>query len=173
MNRDAHGDDQALLTRLARGDLEALGTLYDRHAAPVRHFLLARGTDRERADDLVQEVFLALLARGREAAGVRSLVPYLLTIARRKAGRPPRHPDPQPLDDLVDGADGPEHCVESLAIRAALGRLPTEQREVVVLKVWHEMTFDEIARGLGISPNTAASRYRYATEKLRALLEDT
>lgn len=58
-------------------------------------------------------------------------------------------------------------------IREALTDLPPEQREVVVLKVWQGRTFDEIGRLLGISPNTASSRYRYALEKLRAALGET
>lgn len=52
-------------------------------------------------------------------------------------------------------------------IQVALTQLPPEQREVVVLKIWAELTFDQIARSLEISPNTAASRYRYALEALR------
>ncbi len=57
----------------------------------------------------------------------------------------------------------------SRLIQAALGELPLEQREVVTLKVWGEMTFAEIADALGIPANTAASRYRYGMEALRKL----
>lgn len=53
------------------------------------------------------------------------------------------------------------------ALQEALSRLSAEQREVVVLKIWGELTFEEIARTLELSPNTAASRYRYALEALR------
>jgi RNA polymerase sigma-70 factor (ECF subfamily) len=56
-------------------------------------------------------------------------------------------------------------------LQAALARLPRAQREIVVLKACREKTFSEIARLLGISPNTAASRYRYGMEKLRKLLK--
>lgn len=55
-------------------------------------------------------------------------------------------------------------------IQSALEQLPSEQREVVVLKIWGELTFEQIARSLEISPNTAASRYRYALETLRRVL---
>ena len=55
-------------------------------------------------------------------------------------------------------------------IEHTLGQLPLEQREVIVLKVWAEQTFDAIARALDISPNTAASRYRYGLDKMRQLL---
>jgi RNA polymerase sigma-70 factor (ECF subfamily) len=52
-----------------------------------------------------------------------------------------------------------------------LARLPREQREVIVLKVWHEHTFEEIGELLDISPNTAAGRYRYGLQKLRLRLK--
>jgi RNA polymerase sigma-70 factor, ECF subfamily len=51
-------------------------------------------------------------------------------------------------------------------VRRALSKLPPTQAEVVVLKIWEEMTFAEIGEVLGQSPNTAASRYRYALQKL-------
>jgi RNA polymerase sigma-70 factor (ECF subfamily) len=56
------------------------------------------------------------------------------------------------------------------SVAASLESLPLEQKAVVVLKVWEEMTFAEIAVVLDISPNTAASRYRYALDKLRDAL---
>ena len=51
-----------------------------------------------------------------------------------------------------------------------LQKLPPDQREVIVLKIWHEHTFEEIGALLELSPNTVAGRYRYGMEKLRACL---
>ena len=53
------------------------------------------------------------------------------------------------------------------ALADAVGRLPHEQREVVVMKIWNELTFADIGTVLGISQNTAASRYRYALSALK------
>ena len=64
----------------------------------------------------------------------------------------------------LDGGD------RRTAIESALRRLPEEQREVLALKIWGGLTFDEVASQLGLSPNTAASRYRYALEALRSEL---
>ena len=55
----------------------------------------------------------------------------------------------------------------AMALQSALKSLPDEQREVVVLKIWGQLTFEEAAAVIGISPNTAASRYRYGIEKLK------
>ena len=52
-----------------------------------------------------------------------------------------------------------------------LATLPQEQREVIVLKIWHEHTFEEVGELLDISPNTAAGRYRYGLQKLRLFLK--
>jgi RNA polymerase sigma-70 factor (ECF subfamily) len=54
-----------------------------------------------------------------------------------------------------------------VAIEDALQRIPPEQREVLVLKIWGELTFEQIGTELALSPNTAASRYRYALAALR------
>ena len=58
-----------------------------------------------------------------------------------------------------------------LALQSALAELPEEQREIVILRVWGQLTFEEAAAALDISPNTAASRYRYALAKLKEQLQ--
>jgi len=58
-----------------------------------------------------------------------------------------------------------------VALAAALDRLPHDQREVVVMKIWNELTFAEIGQALGVSQNTAASRYRYALAGLKRILQ--
>lgn len=59
---------------------------------------------------------------------------------------------------------------KSTEISSALRKLPDSQREVLTLKIWSQLTFQEIGEALGISENTAASRYRYALEALRRIL---
>ncbi len=56
-------------------------------------------------------------------------------------------------------------------LAAAVDRLPHDQREVLVMKIWNELTFAEIATALEISQNTAASRYRYALAALKKTLQ--
>jgi RNA polymerase sigma-70 factor (ECF subfamily) len=57
------------------------------------------------------------------------------------------------------------------ALQVAMSKIPEKFREVITLKVWGDLTFDEIGKTLEISPNTAASRYRYGMEALRKSLE--
>jgi RNA polymerase sigma-70 factor (ECF subfamily) len=65
-----------------------------------------------------------------------------------------------------ESAESPQ---ERAAIHC-LQKLPPEQREVIVLKIWHEYTFEEIAELLQLSPNTVAGRYRYGMDKMRKCL---
>ncbi len=57
-------------------------------------------------------------------------------------------------------------------IQEALNKLPENQREVITLKIWADLTFSEIAEALGVPANTAASRYRYGLESLRQLTKE-
>jgi RNA polymerase sigma-70 factor (ECF subfamily) len=63
-----------------------------------------------------------------------------------------------------------ERFEETQRVECALGSLPLSQREVVVLRIWGELTFAEIAEALNESINTVASRYRYGLEALRKIL---
>ena len=76
------------------------------------------------------------------------------------------------LFDTAAAFDAPDTAQEQTRLlESAVRQLPPEQREVLTLKVWGELTFAEIATALAISQNTAASRYRYALATLRKLLQ--
>ena len=163
-------DDNALLRKLADGRTSALGALYDRHATALYRWLLAKGLPRSYAEDLLSECFLALVDRGEGAAQIEDVRAYLFAVARNKLSR--SAPETEALELVPEPATNPQPA-DAVAVREALANLPPEQREVVVLKVWQGHTFAEIGRLLGIPPNTASSRYRYALEKLRAILGES
>ena len=72
------------------------------------------------------------------------------------------------VSELPDGEpDDSGLTPRQQAILRAVDRLPPEQKEVLTLKIWGELTFDEIGRTLDLSLNTVASRYRYALQKLK------
>ena len=72
--------------------------------------------------------------------------------------------------DLFAAAPEPDESAFREALSGALWELPPEQRAVVHLKLWEDLTFEQIAELLGIPLNTAASRYRYGLDKLRQRL---
>jgi len=157
--------------RDASGD--RLADLYDRFAATLFRHAAMILADRAAAADVVQNVFLKLAKAG--SSGEVESVAYLRRAVRNECYsvmRTRRRDVVVAVDaallERVEGAD--DRPAERLALEQALQELPAEQREVVHLKVWEGMTFQEIADLTGESLNTAASRYRYATEKLRIIL---
>jgi RNA polymerase sigma-70 factor (ECF subfamily) len=135
--------------------------------------LFARQWTRSAADaeDIVQEAFVKfwrrhhnIANRGLLYATVRSIA---LDFIRRDSRRARR--EASALSD-ADQSVQPEFDIEDdsqRALVAALDLLPSEQREVLVMKIWNELTFAEISSALEISQNTAASRYRYALAALK------
>ena len=156
-----------------------IARLYDAHAQPLFAFLL--NFTRAEADtrDLLQEIFVKLAREPQLLAGVREERAFLIRLAhnaaidlmRRRGTREKTRENfaAEIISPFAPTSDPDEKVFrEELAI--ALGELPEEQRAVVHLKLWSELTFEEIAAELDISPNTAASRYRYGLDKLRARL---
>ncbi len=140
--------------------------------------LCARQWTRSMADaeDVVQEGFIRYWRHQRQLPGdpqallVTSIRRAALDHARREARRTAREEKADgglPDREAIFAAQPGDDAERRLEIEAALQRLPVEQREVLVLKIWHELTLEEIARILGIPANTAASRYRYALAALR------
>ena len=173
--QSSESNDHQLLRRLARGDMQALSAIYDAYSTVVYHLLLARVADRERAEELLMDVFMALVQRGRGLAQIRDLRAYLLQVARNHAAQAHRkHNHNSPDIAIATVADEPvTEALDSIVVREALAELPAEQAEAIVLKTWHELTFAEIGQTLDISPNTAASRYRYGLEKLHTILGES
>jgi len=172
LSDSAEDVDATWLRRLARGDLSALGNIYDRHGRLVYRCALAILGSQADAEDAASTVFLRLARQGQRAARIRDLRRFLVAAARNEAISMLRRRRRQ-RDALERGAflePAPDAQAERDALEGALAALPREQREVVVLKVFEGMTFAEIGRLVGVSPNTAASRYRYAIEKLRVML---
>jgi RNA polymerase sigma-70 factor (ECF subfamily) len=161
---------------------DEVGRLYDRFGAALYRYALMILGRHDAAEDAVQQVFLALV-RGRDAR-IREPEHYLRRAVRnacysrlRSAAlvAADRHPDSsRPLLELVpDQPPGQPSPEDRLALEAAIARLPPEQREVLHLHAFEGLTFREVAEATGDPPNTVASRYRYAIERLKVSLSET
>ena len=163
--------DDELLHRISRGDAEALAELYGRYSGLLYQYALALVWSRDAAEEVLQDSFLGLLKSRTRLGSVRDIRSYLLRIVRNEVSHRRRRPEADASAlELVEAREGPS-AKEVLELNEALARLPEEQLTVVVLKVWRGMTFAEVASALDIPAKTAASRYRYAMEKLRQWLK--
>ncbi len=152
-----------------------LERLYDAHASALFAFLL--NLTRAEADtrDLLQEVFIKLAREPKLLVGVREERAFLIRLAHNAAidlmrRRGTRERTKESFAEIISpfaSAIDPDEELFRNELSAALAELPAEQRAVTHLKLWSGLTFEEIANALEISPNTAASRYRYALDKLR------
>ena len=152
-----------------------LAAAYDAYASGLyRHALMILG-DRAAAEDAVQEVFAKLAANGRRILEIASRNGYLRSAVRNECYRMLRRrhswaEGPESATILEAADDRAVDREQKQAVERAIRSLPPEQREVVHMKVYEQMTFQRIADSLGLSINTVASRYRYAIDKLRRLL---
>jgi RNA polymerase sigma-70 factor, ECF subfamily len=157
--------------RLAEQGVCALGGLYDATASRLVRYASTLTRQRDDAEDAVQAALVRIALRPGLLARARYPWAYLLKITRNEALNIVRRRRPMRSLTRPDAriwSDAPPHGQEEIhqLVRLALRKLPSTQAEVVVLKIWEEMTFAEIGEILGQSPNTAASRYRYALQKL-------
>ena len=169
-----------LATRLARGDSQAFAELYDSCCARLYRFLLLQSLTPDEAQDTIQEVFLRLARHRQRLASVENLVAFTFQVARNELARFARRSQREiekrqsyanevRLDDVV--GDSPlrlaERADDYQAMAELLNRLPDEQREMIVLKVFNEFSFREISEITGVAMGTVCTRYRRGIERLR------
>ena len=142
--------------------------LYRRHGAALLLFAAAISGDRCRAQDALHQVFLKAIENG-SLSQATNIKAYLFACVRNAVLNDAKLQERNmPLDVNSAWFRPPDRdYAAEQNLRRALGDLPQDQREVMVLHVWGELTFSEIGELLGVSSNTAASRYRYALAKLR------
>ena len=193
-------EDKLLVFQCKRGSRQALTRIYEKYKADLLLLAMALLNDKAAAEDVVHDVFVSFVRNLDGFRLTGSLKGYLLTCTanharnwnkaervRGSAGRvASAHQSPSieeadgghnPPCEVTDRAvaDGPLEtvvCNEQLELLSeALGGLPFEQRETLMLHLRGQMTFQAIARARQISANTAKSRYRYGIDKLRSILD--
>lgn len=146
--------------------------------------MLARqwGASAADAEDILQEVLFRFWARRKSVADPAA---YLFSavrngaidLSRRNAARRKREMGYGANSSAMEYLPAPcadasgESLVRQEMLKATLSELPAEQREVLIMKIWAGLTFEEIGKVTEVSTNTAASRYRYAISGLRRKLD--
>jgi len=175
---DKLSSEDPIRAALARDDPVAAEMIWDRYARDLFAFLQATLGSRHDAEDVLQAVFVRIVGKRRYLAKADCLDAYVFGIARNEVAdflrkRRCRADRDARADSWLVAASIHEDATEIAdELQTALAQLPQAQREIVVLKVYRDKTFREIAGMFELSLSTVASRYRYAMEKLRSLLKD-
>jgi len=185
--------DEDLLRRFQKGDARAFEALLARYERPIYNFILRSVREKDRAADLVQDVFLRVVQRSDQFKGNAKFSTWLYTIARnlcidhsRKMVFRRHKSLDAPLRDeegsaaMVDRVPSktPRADRDTIAkrlqgeIAAAVETLPEEQKEVFLMRQVQHLPFKEIAAIVGVSENTIKSRMRYALQRLQEALEE-
>jgi RNA polymerase sigma-70 factor (ECF subfamily) len=177
--------DEALIVRIVGGDRDAFGALYRRRRADVYRFALHLSGSRSMADDVTQDVFMAVIHdAGRYRPDRAGVVPWLLGIARNHARRALHQrsavalPEDESETDQTLAVDadplaGLARRQHVLALRRAVLDLPVKYREAVVLCDLQELTYADAATTLGCAIGTVRSRLHRGRALLAARLRGT
>lgn len=176
-------NDTALMMRYQGGDMAAFETLYKRHRGPLFRFLLHRIGNQQFAEDIFQEVWSRIIRNRDNYRPNAKFTTYIYHIARNCTVDHYRRVSTQ--ENVI--SDGDDRVAEPVAttgnpvaetanrdirhaLSAALSELPSEQREVFLLREESGLSLDEIATVTEVGRETVKSRLRYALGKLRQCL---
>ncbi|HTN77913.1 MAG TPA: RNA polymerase sigma factor [Pirellulaceae bacterium] len=174
--------DEWLMSQVANGRRESLAPLVRRYASPLLTYLRRMVGCEHRSEELFQEVFLQVWLKRQQYQYPRPFRPWLFTIATnhgrasfRKAKLPSVSLDaalattPVALGPTPDESAMRGESAQQVAI--AVSELPTQQRSVVVLRVWNELSYAEIGAIVGCGEETARSHMSHGLKALRKHLE--
>lgn len=188
MKTPVQSDEKQLLLQFASGSTSAIETLIERHRKRVYNYILMMVRDRALADDIFQETFIKVIASleaGKYTHDGR-FVSWVLRIAhnqvidyfRAKKGKRQITSTDTGYEVLGRFQDDTPNAEEGLiegqtaeTLRVLVEKLPEEQREVIVMRHYMDLSFKEIAEQTGVSINTALGRMRYGLINLRKLID--
>ena len=179
---EADPSDESLMLAYAGGDALAFEQLYARHRGRLYHYLLRQLRHASLADDVFQDTWMRVIAARSTWTPDAGFAAWLYTIAHHRLGdhwrslkhRPAAPSDADARTDRVADPDTPERVWSEFErrreLQLALDELPGDQREVLLLRLEHDMTLEDIACVTGVGRETVKSRLRYAMDKLRGRL---
>ena len=185
-------EDAAGPERMTRDEDQRVSDVFEKEHARLRNFIRRRVLDPSDAEDILQDVFYALVEANRLLVPIEHVTGWLFRVARNRITDLFRKKTPEPFSDIAVPGDGDERLrLEDLLpspgagpealyarrvlleeLEMAIDELPDEQREVFVAHELEGRSFKEMAAETGVSVNTLLSRKRYAVLHLRERLQD-
>ena len=170
--------DSTLIQKVHSGDKEAAGIIIERYYADIFRFCLYMVQTEEDAYDITQETFLKFIKYGTSCRH-SNLKGYLLTIARnicftyfRDRKEKMAAMEGEELDKIPDRKDRLTEAEDAVYLKNLLKALSQEIREVIILRIYEEMKFKDIAKMMGCSVSTTKSRFRLGVDQLKRLMEN-
>lgn len=181
-------DDALLVSDYISGNERALETLVLRHKLKIYNFIYSKVFDRDTAEDIFQETFIKVIKTLKRGVYNEEgkFLPWVMRIAHnlvidyfRKNNRIPTFDNNEEYDIFQLISDGSptaersmidEQVVEDL--QKLIVELPEDQKDVLTMRLYKDMSFKEIAETTGVSINTALGRMRYAIINLRKMVEE-
>ncbi|HZH43053.1 MAG TPA: RNA polymerase sigma factor [Lysobacter sp.] len=180
----ADASDEMLMLAWAAGDVAAFEMLYGRHRTPLYRFLLRQTRNPALADEFFQDVWQRVIAARAGWKPEAAFRTWLYRIAHNRLAdhwraqqyRPAAPEDADERAAAVPDPSDPERELSEFEqrrqLQLAVEALPEEQREVVLLRLEHELSLEEIGEITGVGRETVKSRLRYAMDKLRQRLHE-
>jgi len=179
--------DAVLVKNYVAGDENALATLISRHQSKIYGFIYSKVADRDVADDIFQDAFIKVIKTLKSNAYNEEgkFLPWVMRIAhnlivdhfRRNKKMPVlRETEEFSIFSIMsDNVPNVESSIISAQVESDLQKLidelPADQREVLVMRMYQDLSFKEIAEITGVSINTALGRMRYALMNLRKVIQ--
>lgn len=179
--------DAVLINQYVSGNEEALAQLIERHQSKVFRFIYSKVNDQEIADDIFQDTFIKVIhtLKGKNYKEEGKFLPWVMRISHnlvidyfRKNNRMPMQRETEEysiFNYMVDASPNIENDLITSQIESdvkkLINALPEDQREVITLRIYQDLSFKEIAEITGVSINTALGRMRYALLNLRKNIE--
>ncbi|MDG1398149.1 MAG: sigma-70 family RNA polymerase sigma factor [Polaribacter sp.] len=180
-------DDSVLVSDYIKGKESALSILINKHQQRLFSFIYSKVQDRAVTEDIFQDTFIKVirtLKKGNYNEQGKFL-PWVMRIAHnlvidyfRKSNRMPAFKNTDEFDIFSVLGDGNLNVEKKIIqeqihndVRELVKELPDEQREVLVMRIYKDMSFKEISENTGVSINTALGRMRYALINMRKLID--
>lgn len=184
---DVQLEDSLLIKKYISGDEKALEALIDKHNQRLSSFIYSKVNSRDITEDIFQDTFIKVIKTLRRGTYNEEgkFLPWVMRIAHnliidhfRKNSRMPMFDGADTFDIfslISDEKLNAEHQLIKdqidIDLEVIINELPSDQREVLIMRMYRDMSFKEISENTGVSINTALGRMRYALINLRKIIE--
>ncbi len=180
-------EDSVLVSNYIQGDEKALEVLINRHNQRISSFIYSKVLDRDVTEDIFQDTFIKVIKTLKKGSYSEEgkFLPWVMRIAHNLVidhfRRNKRMPMFEGSDDFNifsvigdDKLNAEKQLIKNQVdsdLRALIEELPDDQKEVLLMRIYKDMSFKEISENTGVSINTALGRMRYALINLRKIIE--